>query len=380
MKDLSECRTAAEVGSRLNRRDMLKVSALVGCGGIAGQSKVTSVQQPVSGGGGAGLTMKDVLARARERLYPACRVCPVCNGVACAQASEPIAGAGSGMSFQNNFTALQRVKVTMRAIHEVTRADTSTTIFGHRISLPAVCAPMGPAATRYGKGMKQEDWFDALVGGCVAAGTIGAVGDNLTYPIEDVRRNLSAVARHKGQALYNSKPIANSIILQWLPAIEATGTAWVSIDVDSGPKSLAELRELAKAFKVPLVIKGIMTVDDALKCIDAGVDGIAVSNHGGRRQDHTPGTAEVLPAIADKVKGKVPILADGCVQTGTDILKYLALGADVVMVGRHLLRAAYGAGADGVALFMKRLQDELQRAMVLAGVPTVGKIDRSILA
>lgn len=365
---------------RLNRRDLLKVSALVGCGGMASQTAASSAQQLGAAGSNPGLTMKDVLARARERLYPTCRVCPVCNGVACAQAAEPIAGAGSGMSFQNNFTALQRVKVTMRNIHEVTKADTSTTIFGRRISLPAVCAPMGPAATRYGKGMKQEEWFDALVGGCVAAGTIGAVGDNLTYPIEDVRRNLSVVARYKGQALYNSKPIANAIILQWLPAIEATGTAWVSIDVDSGPKSIAELRELAKGFKVPLVIKGIMTAEDALRCIDAGVAGIAVSNHGGRRQDHTPGTAEVLPAIADKVKGKVPILTDGCVQTGTDILKYLALGADIVMVGRHLLRAAYGAGVDGVALFMNRLQDELERAMVLAGIPTVEKIDRSILA
>ena len=88
----------------------------------------------------------------------------------------------------------------------------------------------------------------------------------------------------------------------------------------------------------------------------------------------------MLPAIADKVKGKVPILADGCVQTGTDILKYLALGADIVMVGRHMLRAAYGAGAEGVALFMNKLQDELQRAMVLTGVPSVGKINGAILA
>jgi isopentenyl diphosphate isomerase/L-lactate dehydrogenase-like FMN-dependent dehydrogenase len=385
MKDPSAQKTAAGVGSRLQRRDLLKVSALVGCGGMASRAvlpAVASMQQPgqpaATGGGGA--RVKDVLDKARERLYPTCRVCPACDGVACAGESEAIGGAGSGMSFQNNFTALRRVKIGMRTIHDVNKADTSTTIFGRKISLPAVCAPMGPAATRFGKGMKQEEWFDALVGGCVAAGTIGAVGDNLTYPIEDVRRNLSVVARYKGQALYNSKPIANSIILKWLPMIESAGTAWVSIDVDSGPKSVAELRELVKAFKVPLVIKGIMTADDALRCIEAGVAGIAVSNHGGRRQDHTPGTADVLPAIADKVKGKVPILTDGCVQTGTDILKYLALGADIVMVGRHLLRAAYGAGVEGVALFMNRLRDELQRAMVLTGVPSIEKINRAIVA
>ena len=99
-----------------------------------------------------------------------------------------------------------------------------------------------------------------------------------------------------------------------------------------------------------------MTLDDALRCVDAGVAGIAVSNHGGRRLDHTPGTAEVLPAIAAKLKGKIPILTDGCVQSGADVLKYLALGADVVMVGRHVLRAAYGGGPDGVALFMNRCE------------------------
>jgi 4-hydroxymandelate oxidase len=283
------------------------------------------------------------------------------------------------MSFQNNFTALQRVKVLMRNVHDITKADPSTTIFGRKISFPAVAAPMGPAGTKFGKGMSQEDWFEALVGGCVAAGTIGAVGDMLTYPIEDVKRNLAVVAKYKGQSLYNSKPIPNSIILQWASQIDATGAAWLSVDVDSGPKSVAQLRELVKAFKMPVVVKGIMTVDDALRCVDAGVAGIAVSNHGGRRQDHTAGTAEVLPAVAAKLKGKIPILCDGCVATGTDVLKYLALGADVVMVGRHIVRAAYGGGVEGVALFMNRMRAEFQSAMLLAGVPTVSKIDRSIL-
>jgi isopentenyl diphosphate isomerase/L-lactate dehydrogenase-like FMN-dependent dehydrogenase len=116
-----------------------------------------------------------------------------------------------------------------------------------------------------------------------------------------------------------------------------------------------------------------------MRCVDAGVAGIAVSNHGGRRQDHTAGIAEVLPAVAAKLKGKIPILTDGCVATGSDILKYLALGADVVMVGRHILRGAYGGGTDGVALFVNRLRTELQSAMVLTGVPSVSKIDSSIL-
>jgi isopentenyl diphosphate isomerase/L-lactate dehydrogenase-like FMN-dependent dehydrogenase len=287
---------------------------------------------------------------------------------------------GTGMSFQNNFTALQRVKLVMRNVHDITKADPSTTIFGRQISFPAVAAPMGAAATRFGKGMKPEDWFDALVGGCVAAGTLGSVGDSfVAYSEEEVKSRLALLEHYKGKALYNSKPVPNATILKWLPQIEATGAAWLSIDVDSGPKSPAQLRELVKAFKMPVVVKGIMTLDDAMRCVDAGVAGIAVSNHGGRRQDHTAGTAEVLPAIASKLKGKIPILTDGCVATGTDVLKYLALGADVVMVGRHILRAAYGGGPDGVALFMNKMKAEFASAMVLTGVPTVSKINSSII-
>jgi 4-hydroxymandelate oxidase len=367
----------------LNRRNLLRISTLLG-GGLASQAVASASaeqQAPAQASGRApgGLTFAQVLERARERLSPTCRVCPVCNGVACSGDGGGIAGSGTGMSFQNNFTSLQRVKVLMRNVHDVTKADTSATIFGRRISFPAVAAPMGPAGTRFGKGMTQEAWFDALVGGCAAAGTLGAVGDDPRYPEADVKRNLGVIKQYRGQSLYNSKPAPNAVILKWLPVIEDSGAAWLSIDVDSGPKSAAELRELARAFKMPIVVKGIMRLDDAERCVEAGIAGIVVSNHGGRRQDHTPGTAEVLPAIAARLKGKIPILADGCVATGTDVLKYLALGADIVMVGRHILRAAYGAGAEGVALFMNRLRSELASAMVLTGVPSVSGIDSSIL-
>jgi 4-hydroxymandelate oxidase len=386
-REQAETRQGGFPDGGLNRRNLLKVSSLIGGGGLVGQVMLperAAAQPPepgaTRGAGGPGrLDVNEVLARARERLYPTCRVCPVCDGVACSGDRGGIAGAGTGMSFQNNFTALERVKVLMRNVHDITKADPSTTIFGHKISFPAVAAPMGPAGTKFGKGMTQEAWFDALVGGCVAAGTIGSVGDDPRYPEADVKRNLSVIKQYKGLALYNTKPAPNPIILKWLPAIEDVGPAWISIDVDSGPKSVAELRELVKAFQIPIVIKGIMRADDALRCVDAGVAGIAVSNHGGRRQDHTAGTAEVLPAVAAKLKGKVPILTDGCVASGTDVLKYLALGADLVMVGRHILRAAYGAGPEGVALFMNRMRVEFQSAMLLTGVPTVSQIDSSIL-
>ena len=344
---------SAPDGSSFNRRNLLRGSALIGGGGLVGQALLRPAaaqqggQPGAAGAGGPRLSKAEVLTKARERLYPTCRVCPVCDGVACSGDGGGIAGAGTGMSFQNNFTALQRVRLLIRGVHEVTKPDTSTTIFGHKISFPAVCAPMGPAGTKFGKGIPVPDWFEALAGGCAAAGTIGAVGDDPRYPIDDVKRNLTVVARYQGKCLYNSKPAPNPLILKFLPLIESSGAAWLSIDVDSGPKSVAQLSELVKAFKIPIVVKGIMTVEEALKCIEAGVAGVAVSNHGGRRLDHTPGTAEVLPAIADKVKGKLTLFADGGVRHGADVLKMLALGADAVLCGRPIVHGAHGGGAQG---------------------------------
>ena len=371
---------------RLNRRTLLGVTGLAGATALLGQTAPQAGRTPR-------LTVPEVLTKARERLAPTCRVCPVCDGVACAGESSGIGGIGTGMSFQNNFTALQHIRLNLRTVTDVTKVDPSTTVFGRKISFPAFAAPMGPAATRLGKGMPVPEWFDSIIGGSVAAGTLGAVGDSPTYTMDEMQSRWDIIARYKGQALYDIKPVPNPTILKLIPYIEASGAACLSIDTDSagrygseppdrrvGPKSVAQLRELVRALKIPLVVKGVMTPDEAVKALDAGVAAIAVSNHGGRVLDYTPGTAEVLPAIAAKVKGKMTILVDGCAHTGADVLKYVALGADAVLVGRHILRAAYGGGVEGVALFMNNMRDEFERAMVLTGVSRVDQIGRAALA
>ena len=146
------------------------------------------------------------------------------------------------------------------------------------------------------------------------------------------------------------------------------------------PKTVAQLRELVRTTKIPFIVKGIMTPEDALAARESGAAGVVVSNHGGRVLDHTPGTAEVLPGIADAVKGEMVIFVDGCVHYGHDVLKYLALGADAVLVGRHLVRAVFGAGKQGVALFFKTMREELEAAMVVTAMPDVRSINRQILA
>ena len=114
-----------------------------------------------------------------------------------------------------------------------------------------------------------------------------------------------------------------------------------------------------------------MTPDEAEIAVAAGAAGIVVSNHGGRILDHTPGAAEVLPAIARAVRGRAVVLADGGVRTGVDVLKYLALGADAVLIGRPLVVGAFGGGAEGVALLLRKLQAELTSAMPFTALLTV---------
>jgi 4-hydroxymandelate oxidase len=130
---------------------------------------------------------------------------------------------------------------------------------------------------------------------------------------------------------------------------------------------------------LPLILKGIMTPDEAQLAVDVGAKGIVVSNHGGRVMDHLPGTAAVLPAIAEKVKGQITILVDGGIRDGIDVLKMLALGADAVMIGRPLAVAVLGGGREGARFYLESLKSELYSAMILTGCNSIDSIGRHIL-
>jgi 4-hydroxymandelate oxidase len=391
-------------GYLVSRRALLQLSTFSAAGMPAGQGPVRPVslaqqarESRAPAAGNTAVTVKAIYEKARQALHPLCRVCPECDGVACAGEVPGFGGLGSGMSFQNNFHALQRVRLNLRTLTDVLtidrRPDTSITIFGQKFSFPAIAAPIGGVRNNFAGRIGEEEYLDAIIGGCVDAGSAGAFGDGQTDPIERVKARFDVVARHKGKAIAGIKPRPNANFLKLIPLAEAAGTFMITIDMDSagryarnpvdamvGPKTVSQLGELVRATRIPFVVKGIMTPDEALKARDAGAAGIVVSNHGGRALDHTPGTAEVLPAIADKVKGKIVIFVDGCVHYGHDVLKYLALGADAVLVGRHLVRAAFGGGREGVALFMRTMREELEAGMVLTGVPNVSTISRRILA
>jgi 4-hydroxymandelate oxidase len=143
--------------------------------------------------------------------------------------------------------------------------------------------------------------------------------------------------------------------------------------------SWKDIEWLRAETRLPIWLKGVLTTDDAERAIAAGVSGVIVSNHGGRTLDTLPATIEALPQIAATVRGRIPILLDGGIYRGTDILKAIALGAHGVLIGRAYIYALAAAGAVGVAHVINILRTELEVAMALTGCATLAEVNRSIL-
>ena len=141
----------------------------------------------------------------------------------------------------------------------------------------------------------------------------------------------------------------------------------------------SDIEWLRSFAKVPVLLKGVLNPEDADRAVRAGVAGLIVSNHGGRNLDTVPATADALSPVVERVAGRMPVLVDGGIRRGTDVLKALALGASAVLIGRPYLYALGAAGAEGVAAAVNILRREFEMAMALTGRRTLADVDRSVL-
>ena len=342
-------------------------------------------------------TLEGVRDRARKNLKGFCAAYPACDGnfdKMCQKEAygKPIGfgGAGAGFSFRANATALSAVRLKLRVVGEHTEPDTSSMFLGTKLDFPVMGASTA-GAERYNNAISEEDFCRAVIRGCKDAGIMGWRGDTFFYTPED-NPALNAIQKEGVPAVPIFKPRSQDVIKRLIHMAEEAGCPAVGVDLDgcgstimaryNQPvfrKSVKDIKELVRTTSLPFIAKGIMTVADAVSCADAGVKVVSVSNHGGRVLDATPGTAEVLPDIARHLKGQVIITADGGVRTGYDVLKMLALGADFVLLGRDVIRAAVGAGSLGVRLHMEHIQKILKKAMFMTGVSSIAEIDSSIL-
>ena len=303
-------------------------------------------------------------------------------------------GIGQGLSYLNNIKALSKYKLKTRLITEHKDPVLETTFLGEKISMPMLGAPM--SGLSYVSNISEEDFAYSILEGCRLAGTIGFTGN--TSKEYEVHPGIAAIKKAGGHGVNIFKPQAQEVLLDLIQQSGKANGLAVGVDIDGAGsvnftlagkpvfrKTIEELRELKRSTRLPFIVKGIMCEEDALAALEAGVDVISVSNHGGRVLGSTPGVAEVLPRIVKAIREthegrKILITADGGVRTGFDVMKMLALGADFVLVGRPLAREAVPYGADGVKTFLEYLKTDLRIAMTMTSCNTLEDIDDRILA
>jgi len=180
-------------------------------------------------------------------------------------------------------------------------------------------------------------------------------------------RDCTACHDPEFQLYVRRKPMFDGLDLTGVTGLSAPGLTWDFV------------RRLKDNTDMRVVVKGIVTREDAARCVQYGADGIIVSNHGGRAAESGRATIESLPEVVEAVGGRVPVLVDGGIRRGNDVLKALALGADAICIGRPYLWGLAAFGQQGVERVLDLLRAELQMAMRMAGAPSVGDIERSLV-
>ena len=336
------------------------------------------------------MTYQEVLANARTCMGPYCKSCPTCNGLACKNQVPGPGAKGIGTGFIRNYQKWQELCVNMDTICENKPVDTSFELFGQKVDIPVFAAPVGAMTLHYGDKYNDLQYNDILVSACAEAGIAAFTGDGTNPAVMEAAAE--ALKKAGGCGVPTIKPWNMETIQEKLALVKAADPFAIAMDIDAaglpflknltppaGSKTVDELKQVVELAEKPFILKGIMTVSGAKKALEAGAKAIVVSNHGGRVLDQCPATAEVLPAIADAVGGRMTILVDGGIRTGMDVFKALALGADAVLIARPFVNMVYGGGAEGVKVYVEKLKAELADTMAMCGAHSLSDINRSMI-
>ena len=331
--------------------------------------------------------------------------------------------AADELTMRWNVEAYQRMRLKPRALVDVSQLDTRVTLFGREHAFPILLAPTAYQKLAYSEGEI------ATARGANAADATMVLSTNSTTAVEEVARTAKNplwfqlyVQRDRGftrelvlraqaagcQALCLTvdTPVAGvrnredradfrlppGVELPHLRGLKVNGVDISRSGAGHLPMgnsiynaitdpSLAwkDVEWLSAVVKIPLLLKGVLNPDDADHAVKSGASGIIVSNHGARNLDTVPATIEALPLITQRVSGRIPVLVDGGIRRGTDVLKALACGANAVLIGRPYVYGLGVAGQDGVARVVDILQREFKMAMALTGRPTISSIDHSVI-
>ncbi|MCR4821770.1 MAG: alpha-hydroxy-acid oxidizing protein [Treponema sp.] len=331
------------------------------------------------------MTYSELLEESRKFIGDKCKACPVCNGMACKNTIPGPGAKGSGTVAIRNFNAWQNICINMDTIYQHGNVDTSIEFFGKKFALPVFAGPVGSVNFHYGDKYDDLTYNHTLLTGCKNNGICGFTGDGVNIKV--MEGAAKSIADNDGIGIPTIKPWNLETIKEKMELVRKGNPFAMAMDIDgaglpflknmnppAGSKSVEELKEIVEMAKVPFIIKGIMTVKGAEKALEAGAAAIVVSNHGGRVLDGCPATAEVLPEIVQAVKGKMKIIVDGGIRSGSDIFKALAMGADSVIIARPFVNAVFGAGEEGVKIYVDKLKAELEDTMAMTGALKISDI------
>lgn len=317
-------------------------------------------------------------------------------------------GAADEFTVKWNRESLDKLKIQPSVLNDVAKIDTRISLLGLDLPYPMLIAP-----TAFHKLMHPEGEI-ATARGAGAASAVYCVSSFTTTPIEEIAKVAT------GPLWFQLYVVDDrAFVKDLVQKVEAQGCRALCITVDT-PVSGARDRQQKAHFKLPdgmnppymidtafaakgqalkfkktltwkdiewlqsltklpVLVKGILNPDDAEKAVKAGLSGIIVSNHSGRNLDTVPATIEVLPSIAKRVNKRIPVLMDGGIRRGTDVLKALALGASAVLVGKPICFGLACGGSDGVTKVMNILKREFEFAMALSGRASINEIDQSLI-
>ncbi|NKM08140.1 alpha-hydroxy-acid oxidizing protein [Rhizobium leguminosarum bv. viciae] len=307
-----------------------------------------------------------------------------------------VGGAETETTLKRNRLAIDSIAFKPRVLRNVSIVDLSVEHFGHRLRLPLFLAPTGPL-----------DLFGPGGGATVAS---GAQAFGVAHMLSSGCTPLETVAKAAPSALRMAQLYVrgdDAFVHGYITRALACGCAAICLTVDSAVLARRD-RDIANRYRmtglgkwpgqayqagldwrtvkliknthdIPLVLKGIATAEDARIAVDHGVDWIYVSNHGGRQLDHGRGTMDVLPEVVDTIAGQAKVMVDGGFCRGSDIIKALAIGADLVGLGRMQCYALAAGGEAAIIRMLELMEDEMLRSMALLGVPAIGALDRSYL-
>ncbi|MFD1260988.1 alpha-hydroxy acid oxidase [Entomomonas asaccharolytica] len=327
-----------------------------------------------------------------------------------------VGGSGDELTLEWNKQAFQRIQLQGRVLNNFEGANTKLTLLGNTLPFPILLAPVAwqklfhkdgelatmQAASAIGAGMVVSTMASTLLEELAEQATKPLwfqlyIQADRTFTAELVKR--AELAGYKALVLTVDAPISgvrnreqrvnfrlpqgvSSVNLEGMHVVNNTANLLESPLFSGQLASVPtwqDIEWLQSITSLPILLKGVTSVADAEQAIQLGVNGLIISNHGGRVLDTLPAAIELLPRIAEHVAGRVPILMDGGIRRGTDILKALALGANAVLVGRPYIYALAVAGAVGVVHLINILRAELEAAMVLTGCRTLADINPSVI-